>query len=228
VIAPGNGPLTSEHRSSTVGDMVSKPRTFYARGLARRTLVLEAAVDVIAEHGLEGVTHRAVAKAAGVPQSAPSYFFGSLDELIGAAVTQIADTILEAAQSLVADATTSGSRAPLDEYVDRLIDIVTAPRDRRILVQFEAYLGSTRRSELSQPVQRIVEAYEHAAETVLDSLGAAEPQRAGRELIALLDGFALQRIAHPRLDDYDVLRSAVRSLATWHLGVDPVNGSPRT
>ncbi|GAA3383747.1 TetR/AcrR family transcriptional regulator [Cryptosporangium minutisporangium] len=185
----------------------------------RKARVLDAAVEVIADHGLEGVTHRAIAKAADVPLSTTSYFFSSLDELIGAAVTRIADGILQAAESLVADASTlRRADASIDDYVDRLVDVVTAPPGRQLLVQFEAYLGTTRRPDLIEPVQRIVDAYERAAATVLHSLGASEPEKAARHLVAVLDGFALQRIAHPRPDDREMLRDAVRLVARGHLG----------
>lgn len=197
---------------------MTRPQTHYNRGEVRKALVLDAAVEVIAEHGIEGVTHRAIAKAADVPLSTTSYFFTSLDDLIGAAVTRIADGVLQAAESLVADASDlRGSVASVDEYVDRLVDIVTEPRESQILVQFEAYLGTTRRPDLVAPVKRIVGAYERTAETVLASLGAADPPRAARHLVAVLDGFALQRIAHPRPDDHDLLREAVRHVAEIHL-----------
>lgn len=195
-----------------------KPRSHYSRGEARRALILDAAVEVIADRGLEGVTHRAIAAAANVPLSTTSYFFSSLDELIGAAVTRIADGILRAAESLVADASSLRSAdASIDDYVDRLVDVVTAPPGRQLLVQFEAYLSTTRRPDLVEPVTRIVDAYEHAAATVLRSLGAVEPATAARHLVAVLDGFALQRIAHPRPDDREMLRHAVRLVARGHL-----------
>ncbi|PVG80596.1 TetR family transcriptional regulator [Nocardioides gansuensis] len=198
---------------------MTRPRSHYPRGETRKALVLDAAVEVIAEHGLEGVTHRAIAKAAGVPLSTTSYFFASLDDLIGAAVTRIAESILEAVESLVADAATlTQGNKPVEEYVDRLLDVVTAPRERQILVQFEAYLGTTRRPELAEPVRRIVEAYEHAAATAFSALGAPEPDKAARHLVAVLDGFALQRIAHPRPDDAMLLREAIRTVANAHLG----------
>ncbi|GAA0235249.1 TetR/AcrR family transcriptional regulator [Cryptosporangium japonicum] len=179
----------------------------YSRGELRRARLLDAAVAVIAEHGLEGVTHRAVAAAAGVPLATTSYFFSSLDELVGAAVTRVADAILESADVLA-------EGAPVEHTIDLLVEVVTAPT---VLVQFEAYLGRSRRPELVEPVTRIVEAYESAATTVLRSLGVLEPARAARHLIALLDGFALQRIAHPRPDDREVLRDAVRLFARAYL-----------
>ena len=194
---------------------MTRPRTHYNRGETRKALVLDAAVEVIAEHGLEGVTHRAIAGTAGVPLSTTSYFFTSLDELIGAAVTRIADGVLTDVEALVAEASTVVDDDSRQAYVDRLLEVVTT-RERQILVQFEGYLGATRRPDLVEPVQRIIDAYEHAAAAVLGVLGASDPDRQARQLVALLDGFALQRIVSPRPDDNELLREAVRTFAaSW-------------
>jgi DNA-binding transcriptional regulator YbjK len=54
--------------------------------------LLDAAVAVVAERGVGGATHRAIAARAGVPLSTTSYFFASLDELIVAALRAFATT----------------------------------------------------------------------------------------------------------------------------------------
>ncbi|WP_234534800.1 TetR family transcriptional regulator [Streptomyces sp. R39] len=195
-----------------------RPQSHYARGQARRERLLDATAEVIAVRGLEGVTHRSVAAAAGLPASTTSYFFASMDELIGAAVTRIADGVLEATRDLVADVPEADGGTSALEYVDRLIDIVIAAKETLIRAQFEAYLATSRRPELVEPVQRIVQALEDAAESMFAFLGAPDPRLAGRELVAMLDGFALQRLAHPRPDDRAVLRDALRRLTTAHLG----------
>ncbi|MEU6254377.1 TetR family transcriptional regulator [Streptomyces sp. NPDC047043] len=204
-----------------------RPQSHYARGQARREKLLDATAEVIATRGLEGTTHRAVAAAAGLPPSTTSYFFASMDELIGAAVTRIADGILEATQDLMADVPTAeaagGDLRTADgdtlamEYVDRLSDILIASKETLIRAQFEAYLATSRRPELAEPVQRIVQALEEAAESMFVALGAVDARRAGRELVAMIDGFALQRLAHSRPDDRDVLRGALRRLTAAHL-----------
>ena len=197
---------------------MTRPRSHYNRGEKRRAQILDAAIDVIAERGLEGVTHRAVANAAGVPLSATSYFFASMDELIGAAVTRIADGVLQAVESFIDDTTNRGStETSVDAAIDRMLAALAGPRDRQIQVQFEAYLATNRRPDLIESVRRIVEAYEHAATTILASLGATEPEMAARHLIAVLDGFALQRIANPRPDDQDAVRAAVNAIARTYL-----------
>ena len=195
-----------------------RPQSHYARGQARRERLLDATAELIAAHGLEGVTHRAVAAAAGLPPSTTSYFFASMDELIGAAVTRIADGILEATQGVVDSAPAVAGDAPAVDYVDRLIDILIASKESLIRAQFEAYLATSRRPELVESVRRIVQALEDAAESMFVALGAADARRAGRELVAMVDGFALQRLAYPRPDDREVLRDALRRLTEAHLG----------
>ncbi|MEU1168581.1 TetR family transcriptional regulator [Streptomyces sp. NPDC005921] len=194
-----------------------RPQTHYARGQARRERLLDATAELIASRGLEGVTHRAVAAAAGLPASTTSYFFASMDELIGAAVTRIAEGVLEATRDLVADAPTADGAAPAPDYVDQLIDVLIASKETLIRAQFEAYLATSRRPELVEPVQRIVQALEDAAESMFVALGAPDARLAGRELVAMVDGFALQRLAHPRPDDRAVLRDALRRLIAAHL-----------
>lgn len=51
------------------------------KGRARRDALLDAVLRVLARDGAAGVTHRAVAAEAGLPVSAATYYFGSVDEL---------------------------------------------------------------------------------------------------------------------------------------------------
>ena len=55
------------------------------KGEQTRTKILRAAQQLIAEHGVGGVSHRAIAAQAGVKLSLTSYYFGSLAELLEAA-----------------------------------------------------------------------------------------------------------------------------------------------
>ena len=56
-----------------------------SKGEQTRAKILRAAQRVIAEHGVGGTTHRAIAAQAGVKLSLTSYYFGSLAELLEAA-----------------------------------------------------------------------------------------------------------------------------------------------
>ena len=55
--------------------------TLTPKGEARREALLDAVLRVLEKQGAGAVTHRAVAKEAGVPLSAATYYFGTLDDL---------------------------------------------------------------------------------------------------------------------------------------------------
>src|SRR5918997_48515 len=54
----------------------------YQKGERRREEILRATLRVIGARGADAVTHRAVAREAGVPASATTYYFSSKDELL--------------------------------------------------------------------------------------------------------------------------------------------------
>jgi TetR/AcrR family transcriptional regulator, regulator of biofilm formation and stress response len=62
-----------------------------ARGRRRRSEIIEATLRVIERDGADGVTHRTVAREAGVPTSLSTYYFATLDDLLVAALSTVAD-----------------------------------------------------------------------------------------------------------------------------------------
>lgn len=66
-------------------------RTRRAKGEITRNKILQAAFQVIASEGLRGVTHRAVAKEAGVQLSLTTYYFKDIETLIGEAFQQFSE-----------------------------------------------------------------------------------------------------------------------------------------
>jgi len=57
-----------------------------ARDPRRAERIIKGAMAVIAKEGLERLTHRAVATEAGVPLGSTTYYFGSLDDIVLAAM----------------------------------------------------------------------------------------------------------------------------------------------
>lgn len=62
---------------------------------ARRRLILEAALNIIAKEGVRAIRHRAVAKEANVPLAATTYYFKDIDELIVDTFTLYTEKALE-------------------------------------------------------------------------------------------------------------------------------------
>jgi TetR/AcrR family transcriptional regulator, regulator of biofilm formation and stress response len=61
----------------------------------RRDRIIAACLDVIAESGVAGASHRRIAEAAGVPLGSMTYHFDGIDELLREAFTLFSRTISE-------------------------------------------------------------------------------------------------------------------------------------
>ncbi|WP_238418735.1 TetR/AcrR family transcriptional regulator [Gordonia sp. 'Campus'] len=59
----------------------------------RRRTIIEAAATLITEVGSDGLTHRLVARRAGVPLGSTTQYFATLEDLRGAALAHLADDI---------------------------------------------------------------------------------------------------------------------------------------
>ena len=167
----------------------------YRKGEARTREILAAAADLIYEEGISAVSHRSVAKRAGVADSAPSYFFPSIDDLIVEAFRSIMKTMMDdhAALSIRIEEEDMDQARAVDEYVKLAIE--TAPKYDK--VQYEAYLFATRRPALREEVDAAIAVTFTKRSTLViasrrDDLGWAAPI-----LTAYADGVGLHRIASP-------------------------------
>lgn len=186
------------------------------RAQARRDALLRAAVEVAAERGTAGTTHRAVTERAGLPLATASYFFSSIDDLVAEALrTHVAD---EAArlEGVTEQFVGDGRAGHNPEDMAAALSEVSMPDGPLpwALAQFEAYLQAARGSALREPVAEALATYERVAEVALRAAGA--PPGAATEAApafnALADGFALHHLARPRPGDLDALRRALRLL----------------
>jgi TetR/AcrR family transcriptional regulator, regulator of biofilm formation and stress response len=168
------------------------------RGERRRADLLDAAIRLIGAHGLDAVTHRAVAAAAGVPAATPSYYFRSKDDLIDEALRLVADREIarlhhfrEALGEAPADDPqlwAAGIAAWLEEQLEGEGRIA-------LLAQYHLQLEGVRRPELA-PVLRSWAAATHGlAEDTLRRLGAPDPARAAILLVCAIDGLRLEAVS---------------------------------
>lgn len=61
----------------------------------RRDRIIDACLDVIAEHGVAGASHRRIAAAAGVPLGSMTYHFEGIDSLLHDAFTRFSTSVSE-------------------------------------------------------------------------------------------------------------------------------------
>ena len=170
--------------SATIGQPVRSEH-----GTERRKTILDASVRLMTREGLRAVTHRAVAREAGVPLAATTYYFDSKEELLTEAlrllVTHEIDLLSARSAELGAEISTP------DQLASALADALTArgEEDRRMLLaKFEIYLEAARNPALREPVARWMETFQGLAEGALAAAGAPDPKRSAPLMVAAIDG----------------------------------------
>lgn len=130
------------------GLRVTTPLRRQPRGAARRDAIVEAAAALVVEAGPSTLTHRTIAQRADVPLAATTYYFASLDDLVGAAGTRLAerwavhaDAVLAAVTAEVTAELTAGATAGVAEVLGRPGSVAAVlSLERRCAVLVDAVL----------------------------------------------------------------------------------------
>ena len=119
---------------------------------ARRSRLADAGLDVLAELGARGLTHRAVDARAGEPAGTTSNYFRSRDALLGA----LAERVFERLQPDPDAVGGAGSTPTVDLYVAYMEDIVerVTAQPNLWLALLELRLEATRSSSLAVSLGR--------------------------------------------------------------------------
>lgn len=159
-----------------------------ATSTARRTLIADAVLHVLADAGSRGLTHRAVDAAAGLPKGSTSYYLPSRAALIDAAVARLAEADEDAVRDL--------EPGNLAAAMSRLMrDAITGDGRIRTLARYELSLEAARRPDIARALSA-------GAERLLDvlatRLAATFPQREAaaraRDLLTFLDGILFAEV----------------------------------
>jgi DNA-binding transcriptional regulator YbjK len=184
------------------------------RGEARREAILRATLELIAAHGADGVTHRAVAAAAGVPLSATTYWFSSRDELLEETLRYAARAEIERFERLVLEL--AGRELSVGEWAQALASAlageVDAHRDRHLAL-FELALEAGRRPALRPEAEQVRATQLRLAEMGARAAGSDDPAADAPIIVAAVTGLMFDRLAAPgeRFEE-EVLRPALERL----------------
>lgn len=168
-----------------------------ARGEKKRRAIIEAALRVIERDGVAGVTHRSVAREAGVPTTAPTYYFATLDDLLIATLLWASE---ESCDEMLRTMARGGSAR---EVAATLAKAVNTNRGRT-LAEYELYLLAGRRPELKPAARRWLD-------LAVDVVKPANPV-AFRAFLAAMDGLLIQGLIADVAPNEDELEPIVSFL----------------
>ncbi|MFS4506971.1 TetR/AcrR family transcriptional regulator [Clavibacter sp. Sh2141] len=168
----------------------------------RRDRIVEACLDVIADVGVDGTTHRRVAAAADVPLGSMTYHFAGMDDLLHEAFTLFADRVAEQMRRRMSSAgTTEEAAAAVVDVIVR--DLLGTQRD--LVLTHELYTLAARRPEYRTITRTWMARSRAALEEHVDPTTA-------RMLDALIEGLSIHRALDPEPPDEAFVREAVQRI----------------
>ncbi|MDN0198777.1 TetR family transcriptional regulator C-terminal domain-containing protein [Streptomyces sp. S.PNR 29] len=177
----------------------------------RRTVLADAAIDVLAETGMRGLTHRAVDRAANLPPGTTSAYYRTRQALLTALVRRLVALDQAELQAI-------GERTPVPRDAEELVAGIAAFVERRLtgegrrrsLARYACAVESVHHPELRE----ILVPRENAARQVVQDFLAARRLPDAEErtvtLLACVDGLVFDRL----VGGGSVSVEAIRGLVT--------------
>jgi DNA-binding transcriptional regulator YbjK len=182
------------------------------RGAARRDALLDAVLEVVAEVGVDAVTHRRVAEVAGLPLASTTYWFESKEHLLTAALERAAERDIERLGAFLSEARDT-TADPLELTVRAILGPIeesTQTCRAWLLATYALMLEAARRPALREVTMRWTDAYLDALAPLLAAGGSNHPRSDAELLLAAADGLLIEQLAS---DDASDLAPRLRRLA---------------
>jgi DNA-binding transcriptional regulator YbjK len=176
---------------------------------------------------MRGLTHRAVDRAAGLPEGSASYYFRTRQALLQATVERLAEldsTDMPPSTGIspsTGTAPSTGLRAPAGQDLEafaaaaaRIVESwLTSGRERQ-LARYELALEATRRPELRQALVASGAAIRAMVASQFAAAGVRQPGQRAADFVAFLDGLLFDQIAGAGARELTSahLRAAIRAL----------------
>ncbi|KPP97733.1 TetR/AcrR family transcriptional regulator [Marinobacter sp. HL-58] len=215
-----------ENRSLRQSIRYSGRKTTRAKSEQRRLEILEATLRIAARDGLRGIKHRAVAREAGVPLAATTYYFRDIHELISDSFMLFAekardnlnafyDTINLVLDTLPNETLRRGG-AHRRELTSRLSAISTAylheqftKRRQQVLAEQVFLMEALRDRRLAGLARVYREAWTAGLRQILERLDSPSPDRDAGLLVNVTLGMGYESLLNDQEVDFETLSETV-------------------
>lgn len=160
----------------------------------RRAVILDAVLELLATHGLEGVTHRAVDEAAGLPQGSTTYYFPKKRALLVAAADHLAALLEQECDELQVGFAERAARRGLDAAIAYVADELVAYADdtrHLFLARVELTLAAARRDDLAGVGERLTAAARRPIAFFVKLISHGQADAPIETCAGLIDGITL-------------------------------------
>ena len=184
----------------------------------RRQAILDAALTVARRQGLGATTVRDVAAEMGTSSGLIHHYFDSMDEVLATAFEFAAGGDLERARAAIGVEPTA--TAQLDAFIR---SYAPAQSDWTMQLWLDAWSEASRRPALQQVSRRLNREWQTLVGEIIErgvadgEFVSAEPGAAAWRLLSVLDGLALQVVAHDALITRDDVVDWTRAAASREL-----------
>lgn len=185
----------------------------------RRTVLADAAIGVLADAGVRGLTHRAVDAAAGLPVGTTSAYLRTRQALLTALVRRLVELDqgeLQAMGEQVAVRTAEELVEGIGELTRRRL---TGEGRRRSLARYACAVESVRDPELREILVPRDNAGRAAVRAFLAGQGVPEPDQRTTTLLACIDGLVFDRLVGGGEVRTDEIRGLVAAALRGDRGV---------
>ena len=160
-----------------------------SRQTGRREKILDATLALIAEGGVDSVSHRRVAEAARVPLGSTTYYFESREHLLREAFGHY----LNQAKALHADVLNDRPMASTDDLVAYLIDLTEREFEDQslLLAEYELTLFAARDEVIAEQLHHWDGGMVGDIASAMRKLGATAPRDAAWTVLHLMRGYEL-------------------------------------
>ncbi|MFB6515195.1 TetR/AcrR family transcriptional regulator [Streptomyces virginiae] len=187
----------------------------------RRTLLADAALDVLADEGMRGLTHRAVDRRAGMPPGTTSAYFRTRAALLAGLVTRLVQVDQAELQAMAEELPPLRT---VGELVDGMVALtrqrLTGEGRRRSLARYACAVESVRDPELREILVPRENAGREAVRLFLAARGVTDVEDRTHTLLTCIDGLVFDRL----VSGGEVSREALTGLAAAAVRGDDVPG----
>jgi DNA-binding transcriptional regulator YbjK len=166
----------------------------------------------VAEHGLRGLTHRAVDRAAGLPEGSCSAYLRTRKALVLALTEYVAGSLTEDVEGLAVDLTSCALGD--DQAIENVTSFFMRWLDERelLLTRMELSLESARDPELASLLAAFRRRLVELVESILSARGKDQGAAVAETLVASFDGILLSASGRPAAQRRPFVRQSMEVL----------------